>query len=133
MTARERFAAGRVAVLATVDGTGRPHLVPVTFAVEGGTVWSAVDGKPKRGKGLRRLANIEADPAVSLLVQYWDEDWTRLWWVRADGTARITAEPSTVEHVAALLRGKYEQYARVDVPGPVIAVTVDTWREWTAG
>ena len=130
--ARRRFAGARVATLATVDSTGGPHLVPVTFAVEGDTVWSAVDGKPKRSAKLHRLANIRAEPRVSLLVQHWAEDWTALWWVRVDGTATLDDRPSTVRHVADLLRGKYTQYGDVAVGGPVIEVAVSTWRGWLA-
>jgi PPOX class probable F420-dependent enzyme len=133
VTARDRFAAARVAVLATVDGTGAPHLVPLTFALDGDTLWSAVDGKPKRSTGLRRLDNIRAHPAVSLLVQHWDEDWSALWWVRADGTGTVSAEPATVQRAARLLSAKYEQYRRVGIPGPVIEIRISGWREWAAG
>jgi PPOX class probable F420-dependent enzyme len=131
--ARSRFAAGRVATLATVDGTGAPHLVPVVFVVEDSIVWSATDGKPKRGTALHRHANIRARPGVSLLVQHWDERWDMLWWVRADGSARIDREPSTVDHVVTLLRGKYPQYGTVPVGGPLVSVTVRSWRGWQAG
>jgi PPOX class probable F420-dependent enzyme len=130
--ARERFAAARVATLATVDASGAPHLVPVTFAVEGDTVWTAVDGKPKRATWLRRHENVQARPQVSLLVQHWDEDWSRLWWVRADGFARVGTDPSIVEHAVDLLRGRYDQYRTVGAGGPVIEVTVRAWHGWAA-
>jgi PPOX class probable F420-dependent enzyme len=130
--ARLRFAAARVATLATVDGGGMPHVVPVTFAVDGDTIVSAVDGKPKSGTVLRRHRNIRANPRVSLLAQHWDEDWSALWWVRADGLAVVTDTPSAVDRAVTLLREKYEQYTTVDVHAPVIEVTVHTWREWTA-
>jgi PPOX class probable F420-dependent enzyme len=130
--ARLRFAAARVATLATVDGAGAPHLVPVTFAVDGDTVVSAVDAKPKRRVALRRLDNIRADPRVSLLVQHWDEDWSALWWVRADGLATVTDAPSAVDRAVGLLREKYPQYGTVGVHGPVIEVAVHAWREWSA-
>jgi PPOX class probable F420-dependent enzyme len=130
--ARRRFAAARVATLATLDPSGAPHLVPVTFAVDGATVWTAVDGKPKRGRSLRRHTNVRADPRVSLLVQHWDEDWARLWWVRADGLAVVDDTPETVERVAGLLAGRYDQYRQVPVHGPVIGITVHTWRGWSA-
>jgi PPOX class probable F420-dependent enzyme len=132
MQARERFVAARVATLATVDPSGTPHLVPVTFAVDGDTLWTAVDGKPKRGTWLRRHENVQARPPVSLLAQHWDEDWSRLWWVRADGLARVTTDPSTVEHVVGLLRRRYDQYETVGVGGPVIEVAVHAWRGWAA-
>jgi PPOX class probable F420-dependent enzyme len=130
--ARGRFAAARVAVLATVEPSRGPHLVPVTFVVDGDTVWSAVDDKPKRSTPLRRHVNIRREPRVSLLVHHWDEDWSRLWWVRADGTATLGTEAATVERVTGLLRGKYRQYAHVAVAGPVIEVTVEVWRGWAA-
>ena len=130
--ARRLFAGARVAVLATLDRSGQPHLVPVTFVVDGDRVWTAVDSKPKGATPLRRHANIRANPAVSLLAQHWDEDWSALWWVRADGIATISETPESVDRVARLLRSKYDQYQSVHVSGPVIAVTVHTWRGWTA-
>jgi PPOX class probable F420-dependent enzyme len=130
--ARARFAAGRVASLATVDSTGRPHLVPVTFAVQESTVWLATDGKPKRSRQLRRYANMRANPRVSLLVQHWDEDWPGLWWVRADGEAAITDTPATLARVTALLRQKYPQYRRVPIYPPLVVVSVHRWRWWSA-
>lgn len=130
--ARERFAAARVATLATVDGLGAPHQVPVTFVVDGDMVWSAVDAKPKRGTELRRHTNIRAESRVSLLVQHWDEDWSRLWWVRADGLAVVTDAGGVVDRAVGLLRDKYAQYRDVDVHGPIIEVAVQTWRSWTA-
>jgi len=129
---RFRFAAARVATLATVDGAGAPHVVPVTFAVDGDTVVSAVDGKPKRSTALRRHRNIRANPRVSLLVQHWDEDWSALWWVRADGLAVVTDTPSAVDRAVALLREKYDQYSTVAVHGPVIEVAVHAWSAWSA-
>ncbi len=130
--ARRRFSGARVAMLATLDPSGRPHQVPVTFVVDGGSVWTAVDEKPKDSARLRRLANIRADPRVSLLVQHWDEDWTRLWWVRADGAATVGDSQAAVQRVAGLLRRKYPQYEDVGIPGPVIEVVVEAWRGWTA-
>jgi PPOX class probable F420-dependent enzyme len=131
--ARLRFTKARVAMLATADATGVPHLVPITFVVDGATVYSAVDGKPKRGTHLRRHDNIRAQPRVSLLVQHWAEDWSRLWWVRADGLAKVTDDPSTVDRVARLLQRKYDQYDRVGVGGPVIEVDVRSWLGWSGG
>lgn len=132
--ARQRFAAARVAVLGTVDAAGVPHLVPVTFALAGDILWTAVDGKPKAGAGgpLRRHANVRARPAVSLLVQHWSEDWSLLWWVRADGRAVVTDEPATVDRAVAALRRRYDQYQAVPVGGPVIEVSVLAWRGWSA-
>jgi PPOX class probable F420-dependent enzyme len=128
--ARQRFAAAPVAVLATVDSGGAPHAVPVVFAVDGDTLWTATDAKPKRGRALRRYANVRANPAVSLLVQHWDEDWSALWWVRADGLAAVHEAPAAVAHAVGLLRAKYPQYGEVDVHGPVLEIAVRRWRGW---
>jgi PPOX class probable F420-dependent enzyme len=128
--ARARFSGARVARLATADAAGRPHLVPIAFAVAGDTIYSAVDAKPKRTRALRRLANVRANPAVSLLVDHWDEDWSRLWWVRADGTGRVLApaEPEA-RRAVELLR---ERYPRQRATGEVLAVAVERWSGWSA-
>lgn len=130
--ARDRFAAGRVARLATVDAAGRAHLVPVTFALDGDDVHHAVDAKPKRSRNLKRLANIEANPNVSLLVDHYAEDWDELWWVRADGAARVLPGAADVERSARLLAAKYPQYRDRPPAGPVVVVTVTSWRGWSA-
>jgi PPOX class probable F420-dependent enzyme len=138
--ARERFAAARVARLATVAGDGRPHLVPVVFVLvtEGSdpptdVVWIAVDAKPKTTRRLKRLANIEAHPHVSLLVDHYEEDWRRLWWVRADGSATVVdvESPAGTAAVAAL-RAKYPQNARTRL-GPAIRIAVERWTAWQSG
>lgn len=129
--ARARFAAARVARLATADAAGRPHLVPIAFAVDGDTIYSAVDAKRKRSRALRRLANVRENPAVSLLVDHWEEeDWERLWWVRADGAGRVLgpAEPEA-ERAIGLLR---ERYPRQREAGEVLAVDVARWSGWAA-
>jgi PPOX class probable F420-dependent enzyme len=129
--ARARFAAARVARLATADAAGRPHLVPIAFAAAGNTVYSAVDAKPKRTRALRRLANVRENPAVSLLADHWDEDdWAALWWVRADGRGRVLdpGEPEAVRAVE-LLR---ERYPRQRAGGEVLAIEVERWSGWAA-
>ncbi len=130
--ARERFAAARVARLATADAAGRPHLVPVVFAVQGDVVYSVVDAKPKRTTALRRLHNIAENPAVALLADHYDDsDWGALWWVRADGFARVL-DPEVDGEAAravALLRARYPQQVAV---GAVLAVDVDRWSGWSA-
>jgi PPOX class probable F420-dependent enzyme len=128
---KQRFAESPVARLATVSADGQPHLVPVVFVVSGNTVYTAVDGKPKSGKRLRRLANIEANPTVSLLVDHYDEDWRQLWWVRADGDAHIHDGGPDVVTAYRLLRRKYPQYQDVSLDGPVIAVSVRRWSSWS--
>jgi PPOX class probable F420-dependent enzyme len=127
--ARGRFAVARVACLATADAEGVPHLVPIVFAVDGDVVYSAVDAKPKRTTALRRLANVQANPRVALLVDLYDDaDWDALWWVRADGRGRVL-DPSEAEARAAvsLLLARYPQHRATPPTGPVLAVDVDRW------
>ena len=130
--ARQRFSAAVVARLATIGPDGAPHLVPVTFAVEGDTIVTAVDAKPKRGGRLRRLANVSANPRVALLVDEYDNDWDRLWWARADGVARIAGAGAEQDSAFALLRERYPQYASVALVGPVVVVAVLRWSGWSA-
>ena len=132
-TARERFAAGRVARLATVGGAGRPHLVPVCFAVDGDCVFTAVDAKPKRGPDLKRLDNIRSHSDVTVLVDHYEEAWDRVWWVRADGRARVVEEGPDVARAHDLLRRKYEQYrGQTALLDRVVVIDVVTWRWWTS-
>jgi PPOX class probable F420-dependent enzyme len=137
--ARRLFGTARVARLATVDTEGRPHLVPLVFAQADDVIVTAIDHKPKKAVRLKRLRNIVAHPAVCLLVDAYDDDWDRLWWVRADGDARIVspdAPEASVrdEHAAAvaLLRQKYVPYRKQPPHGPVIVVTVRRWTGWRA-
>jgi PPOX class probable F420-dependent enzyme len=129
---KTRFAQAPVARLATVTPDGRPHLVPVVFAVDGEVIYTAVDAKPKTTQRLRRLANIDGNPRVSLLVDHYAEDWTRLWWVRVDGVAAIHHDGNAMRIGRDLLRAKYDQYQSVPLNGPVIAVTVRRWSSWQA-
>ena len=127
--ARERFAAARVARLATVSASGVPHLVPVTFAVHGDTVVFAVDHKPKSTTSLRRLRNIAENPAVCFLADGYDEDWSRLWWARADGVARIV-DGEDREQPLEWLKAKYDQYATRPPEHALVSTLVHTWRGW---
>ncbi len=129
--AAERFGAARVARLATADPTGTPHLVPVVFAVVGETIWSAVDAKPKSTTALRRLANVAENPAVSLLVDHYADDWATLWWVRADGQATVVGIDAADEGLAALV-AKYPQYQLDPPPGPALRIQVLRWASWSA-
>jgi PPOX class probable F420-dependent enzyme len=129
---KARFATAPVAVLGTLGPSG-PRLVPVTFVVDGDVIRTAVDGKPKRTTRLARLDDIARDPRVSLLVQHWEEDWSRLWWVRADGLARVSGDPEELAMTAAALREKYPQYAEIPVTGPVIVEDVRRWSSWGGG
>jgi PPOX class probable F420-dependent enzyme len=130
--ARARFDDSPVARLATVRADGVPHIVPVTFARAGDTIVTAVDGKPKRGTPLRRFENVAANPRVSILVDAYDADWTRLWWARADGRATVLADGAELERALAALRGRYPQYATVALTGPVMLIAVDRWSGWSA-
>jgi len=121
-------AAARVARLATAGRDGRPHVVPICFVLDGETLYTAVDEKPKRTRRLRRLENIEANPHVEVLIDHYEDDWSELWWVRLRGTARIVEDPRAVD----LLVAKYPQYAERRPEGPVIAVDVEERSEWTS-
>lgn len=125
--ARERFAEARVARLATVSAAGVPRLVPVVFAVAGARLVSAVDHKPKSTTRLGRLADIAENPAVTLLVDEYAEDWSQLWWARADGRASVHASYDVAPLVA-----KYAQYAARPPAGPVVVVDVTRWSGWSA-
>ncbi len=131
--ARRRFVHARVARLATCDRAGRPHLVPLVFAVEGDTLFSAVDHKPKRTTALRRLANIAENPQVALLVDEFSDDWDQLWWARADGYARLLDPGSDeAERAWGRLASRYAQYQQRSPAGAVLAVTVQRWSGWSA-
>ena len=127
---RARVAGARVGRLATVTTSGRPHVVPCCFALDGDVVVSAVDAKPKSTLALRRLDNLRAHPAASLLVDHYAEDWATLWWVRLDGTGRVVEDGAGRDAALALLAAKYEQYRRDPPPGPVVALEVTAWRAW---
>ena len=130
---RRRVAGARVARLATVEPDGRPHLVPICFAVDGDTLYSAVDAKPKRSRDLRRLRNVRERPVATVLVDHYEEDWTRLWWARLRGPARVVAAGGAEEARAiALLVDKYPQYRVARPAGPVLAVALEERRGWEA-
>jgi PPOX class probable F420-dependent enzyme len=129
---RRLVTGARVARLATTQGDGTPHLVPLCFALDGDVLYSAVDRKPKRSLRLQRLENVRRSPDVTLLVDHYEEDWSRLWWVRLRGTARVLETGPEHDRALSLLAAKYEQYRAEPPPGPVIAVTVGEWRGWTA-
>jgi PPOX class probable F420-dependent enzyme len=130
--ARRLLGRARVARLATVTPAGRPHIVPVTFALHRDYLYSAVDAKPKKSLALRRLANIRANPEVAVLADSYSEDWSSLWWVRADGVAAVLDEPGTMAGPIELLQQRYPQYREAPPPGPVIAVQVVRCTGWAA-
>jgi PPOX class probable F420-dependent enzyme len=127
---RERVESARVARLATVGAAGRPHLVPICFALQGEMLYSAVDEKPKRTKRLKRLENIRSRPQVTVIVDHYEEDWSLLWWVRLDGSATVLEDGPEWKHGLELLRAKYEQYRAEPPTGAVIAVRIEAWRGW---
>jgi PPOX class probable F420-dependent enzyme len=127
---RRRVAESRVARLATLDADGRAHLVPITFVLEGETLYSAVDSKPKRSRTLRRIENARDRPDVTVLVDHYEDDWARLWWVRLRGRARVLDGGEEADRALELLTAKYEQYRQTRPAPPVLAVDVGEWRTW---
>ncbi|SDU21930.1 TIGR03668 family PPOX class F420-dependent oxidoreductase [Jiangella alkaliphila] len=132
---RQRMAAARVAHLATTGADGRPHLVPITFALvsASGTdrVAIAVDQKPKTTLALQRLRNIAENPFVAIMCDHYDEDWTRLWWVRADGRAVVLDDGRGRDGALVVLSLRYGQY-RADPPrGPIILIEITAWSGWS--
>ncbi|MBA2530438.1 MAG: TIGR03668 family PPOX class F420-dependent oxidoreductase [Euzebyales bacterium] len=130
--ARQRFLASPVARLATVRPDGAPHLVPVVFAAEDDVVYTVVDTKPKRTTRLQRLANLRSQPRCALLVDHYDADWSRLWWVRVDGEARVVNEPPSSHRGLDLLAARYPVYADARPSGPLVVVNVNRWSGWSA-
>jgi PPOX class probable F420-dependent enzyme len=118
--------------LATVRRDGRPHLVPICFVVVEEVVYSAVDDKPKRHRRLQRVSNITATGTASLLVDEYDDDWSRLWWVRLDGKARLVGDTAEAQRAIHSLSRKYPQYRDQPPSGPVLAVDVERWVGWSA-
>lgn len=129
---RRRVGQARVARLATVDGQGRPHVVPICFALADDVLYSAVDSKPKRSPRLKRLENIRANPNVTVLVDHYEDDWSRLWWVRLRGRGRVLEGGEERDRALALLADKYPQYRAQPPVDAVIAIDLDEWREWRA-
>jgi PPOX class probable F420-dependent enzyme len=132
---RQRVRAAPVARLATVTPDGRPHVVPVCFALLaiGGrdVIVSGTDEKPKRSPSLQRLRNVRANPAASLIVDHYEDDWTRVWWVRVDGNGRVVDDGPERDGAIDALREKYAQYEQVGIPGAVLAIEVERWRGWS--
>lgn len=129
-----RFLEGlAVAHLATADVQGVPQVVPVCFAVADGSVYIAIDGKPKRGpaRSLKRLRNIAENPAVSLVADRYDDDWSRLGWVMIRGRAEILEGGTEHGKAQALVRSRYPQMAGMNIAGlPVIALRIEAVRSW---
>ncbi len=129
---RRRFASSAVARLATVGPDGAPHVVPVVFALVGETLYSAVDAKPKRTPRLQRLANVRGEPRCALLVDHYEDDWSRLWWVRADGVATVLDAPAPDHPGLAALADRHPQYRARPPAGPLTEVAVERWSGWSS-
>jgi PPOX class probable F420-dependent enzyme len=126
--AEEHFARARIGHLATVTPVGRPHVVPVCFALHGGMIYTAVDAKPKATRALARLENVRTSGRASVLVDHYEEDWANLWWVRVEGAAEVLQSERAIDALAA----KYEQYRAARPAGPVIAIAPERWVSWVA-
>ena len=121
----------RVAHLATADANGRPHVVPVCFAYLNRRIYIAIDEKPKRSLRLKRLRNIEENPRVALVLDRYDEDWSRLAWVLVQGTAAVLDRGPEHGRALTALREKYPQYLEMALEGrPVISVTAERVSSW---
>jgi PPOX class probable F420-dependent enzyme len=128
---RDLVGASRVAHFATTSADGRPHVVPICFAVADDVLWSAIDAKPKGPGPLRRVRSVMENPRAAALVDRYSDDWLGLWWVRLDGRARIVEanEPEGVRAIAALAE-RYAQYRETPPPGPVLALDIERWSGW---
>ena len=129
---RRRLGGARVGHLASADASGAPHVVPVCFALEGDAVFWAVDQKPKSTRRLRRLANLRANPVAELVADHYQEDWSRLWWVRVQAEATVLEAGPESEHGLDLLAAKYEQYRERRPDGPVVRMAIRRWVGWSA-
>ncbi len=129
----ELLRTARVGRLATVGADGRPLAVPVCYAFDDGQLYSAVDPKPKRTRDLRRLRNIAANPQVCLVVDEYDEDWTRLRYVIVEGHADILTQGPDFSRAIDLLIAKYPQYRALGLArdaGRVIRLIPDRMLPW---
>jgi PPOX class probable F420-dependent enzyme len=130
---RDRVAGARHAVLATITPDGRPHAVPIVFALDGDQLITAVDAKPKSTRDLQRLRNLRVRPQAAVLAEHYDEDWSLLWWVRVDVEAELVEEPAErVRTGAGLLARRYPQYGGVAPAGPLIVLRAVAWVGWVA-
>lgn len=130
-TCRRLFGSARVARLGTIGPNG-PHLVPIVFALHGNTIVHAVDQKPKSSRHLQRLRNVTGDPRVAVLADAYDDDWSQLWWVRADGTASVSSADIDLTDAQRMLADRYRQYVTTPPQGPVVAISIGRWTGWAA-
>lgn len=137
-TISAKLKTARIARLATVDPAGRPHVVPVCFVYRSKIFYTAIDRKPKRvpAEKLARLRNIKHSPQVALLIDSYDEDWSKLWYILVQGKARLLPEPGGKEHSLAVraLKHKYPQYraGMLTDDAPIIRITVERISSWHA-
>lgn len=130
--ARRRIADARVGRLASIDATGRPHVVPICFAVAGDAIVSVVDHKEKRTLELRRLDNVRQNPAVQLVVDHYDDDWSSLWWVRVSGEGRVIEDGAERDDAIDVLARKYVQYRERRPAGAVLLIDITQISSWQA-
>ncbi len=131
-TCRRLIAAARHGVLATTGET-HPHQVPIVYAIDGDTLVTAVDHKPKSTTDLTRAANLARNPRCSVLVEHYDdEDWDRLWWVRIDGNGAIDGSPTAVAAAGRLLARQFPQYLQQPPQGPVVTIAIERLVGWAA-
>jgi len=132
--AQRRFlGAQRVARFASADARGRPHVLPVCFALDGDSVYFSIDEKPKRVGAwrLKRMRNIAENPRVSLVADRYDENWSRLGWVMVQGRAEVLAAGGEHDAAQALLRARYPQYRSMRIEElPVVAVRIERASSW---
>jgi PPOX class probable F420-dependent enzyme len=131
-TMRALVSRAPVGRLATVRRDGRPHIVPICFVVTNDVVYSAVDEKPKRHQQLQRVSNVRVTGTASLLIDEYHDDWSRLWWIRLDGRARVVDNAAEAERAIRSLSDKYPQYREQPPTGPVLALEVERWVGWSA-
>jgi PPOX class probable F420-dependent enzyme len=129
--ARDLLATERVARLGYLDSDDRPRVLPVTFALGDGCVWIAIDEKPKRTPEPARIRYLRRRPEAALVVDHYDDDWTRLAWVQLLCRVEVVPVESSADGVAALAE-KYEQYAERSPPGPLLRLSVERALHWRA-
>jgi PPOX class probable F420-dependent enzyme len=134
--ARRLIRSARVAHLATADAHGKPHVIPICFVFDGKQFFSPIDEKPKRAAPakLKRLKNIAENPNVALVIDHYDEDWSKLAYVLIFGKARVLGSGKIHRQAVKLLRRKYSQYRRMAIDErPLIVITPKRIKTWRAG
>jgi len=127
---RRKVAEARVARVGTLDESGSVHLVPLVYVVDGDIWYSPSDAGPRP---VKRLRNVLADPRASILIDDYDEVWSRVWWVRLRGRGRMIESGAEGEHARRLLAAKYPQFgdaSAASLAGPVMAVDIQAWTGW---